>query len=1513
MMFKKRNISQVRKIIVTTVLVIAAATAFYISAVHAEPVTYYFNNAVNQSPAEQGNYWYDAGFNQPALELPDFDIDIVYVSAGVVFDGNARFNGSATNDGQVTGNASFYDSSTNNLQVDGDATFYQNAVNAGTIQGTGFFYDSSINNAGVINGGATFYGDLSENIGNKGSTTITGTQSRTYTDPTVTVRDFVALGPWTVVADGVEVDVTGATFDGTTTFSAINGGSFIGAEAPVTYYFNNAVNTDPAEVGNYWLDADCLVPASVVPNFTVDEVFVGGCNNWSEEVIFNGDATFNASATNKGTVTGNAVFNDTSSNFFAGLAGSGQGLVQGNAVFNDNSSNDSTVDGNAEFHGSGVNSNGGGFGGGAVGGNADFYDNSVNGGLIVGDAVFTDSTQNGGTVTGNATFNGSSLMTGGSVGGDATFNGDLSDIQSHGGSITGTKTRRYSSDTTTTRDFRNSWIVVADGAVVTITDAIIDQTTTLQTLNGGSFFAAPPTISSSVIGGKTLTLTYNKSLDTLSVPATTDYHLTRNGIDETINNVSISNTNVILTLGGSKAVTNDSFVLDYTAGASPLQSTAGTEAANLVDRSVSVSLTFLVGTSPNESIAVANKVYILNSNNVAVLDPATDSVSGTININGAAKAVVRGNKLYVIRSTSSPGTVSVINTLTDTVLSTINVNNSPNNAVLVGTKLYVFHSSNSSLSVIDTDTDTLVNTIALGSTPSSPVVVGRKLYALNQSAGAVKVVDTTSDTVTATINVGAVPRSAALVGTKLYVSRTNNISVIDTLTDAVTATITTNIASAANALAVGTKAYFSNSGLNTVTVVNSLNDSISATIPVGTTPGAFTVFGTELFVPNAGSNTVSVIDTTSDTVISTPSASNTPRTITVLGEDLYVTNQGNGGVTVIHLPSLTEQLPNLLSFTSSTPNGAYHAGDSIAISAVFARSLADGSVMTVNLNSGGSVVLHVVNGNTLSGSYTIGDNETTPDLSVTAITYASVTDTEAHTLTSYSLASSVDTVNVNSVPVTRNLGDSKNISIGNFATISTGQAPQQISSAVTVDSIDYLYVTNKTDNTVKAFRKTDGLNTATITVGTEPAGIATSIVNSIPYIYVANTGSSSISVINALTNTVVATISVGVRPSHLEIVGSKLYISNSGSNTVSVINTTTNTVTATIAVGITPRALKTFGTNLYVANYGDLNRGGVNYISVIDTGTDTVSDTITLPKGNAGAYGLAIYGQNLYITNPLLNEVWVMNTSTKALVATISVTGGPRDILTVGNTVYVAAFDAGTIWAINPAQNIETEIIVSGHSPSGFSASGNFLYFVRAKDDRLSLVNLANNTLSDILVEPVSSGGGGGSGIGITPPTTPTENPRTETPNSGDNTGTENPSSDSNQVVDKKLTDRLKGRLLLAVQDHGKIWYVDPMSGQRFQVTLDTAIQVFRRLSLGISNSNLARIFVADSPLRSVLGNRLKGRLLLQVENRGLIWYVDQNGLRHAVTPKNVMEIFRKLALGITNTNLDKIKNGDLN
>ena len=168
------------------------------------------------------------------------------------------------------------------------------------------------------------------------------------------------------------------------------------------------------------------------------------------------------------------------------------------------------------------------------------------------------------------------------------------------------------------------------------------------------------------------------------------------------------------------------------------------------------------------------------------------------------------------------------------------------------------------------------------------------------------------------------------------------------------------------------------------------------------------------------------------------------------------------------------------------------------------------------------------------------------------------------------------------------------------------------------------------------------------------------------------------------------------------------------------------------------------------------------------------------------------------------------------------------------------------------------------------------------------------------------------------------------------------PSTSHNEA----LASRLSGRLLLSVEDRGKIYYVNPSDHYRYQVTFGNALTLFRHFAMGISNADLNKIPINANSVQdnvdtdsdgfsdksevthgynpeipsnpsargndkmkfdTALANRLKGRFLLQVADRGRIWYVDQSGTRWEITWNNLMDIFHSLALGINNEDLAQI------
>ncbi|MBU4360329.1 hypothetical protein KKA66_00530, partial [Patescibacteria group bacterium] len=126
------------------------------------------------------------------------------------------------------------------------------------------------------------------------------------------------------------------------------------------------------------------------------------------------------------------------------------------------------------------------------------------------------------------------------------------------------------------------------------------------------------------------------------------------------------------------------------------------------------------------------------------------------------------------------------------------------------------------------------------------------------------------------------------------------------------------------------------------------------------------------------------------------------------------------------------------------------------------------------------------------------------------------------------------------------------------------------------------------------------------------------------------------------------------------------------------------------------------------------------------------------------------------------------------------------------------------------------------------------------------------------------------------------------------------------------------------------------------QVTWETAMPLFQNFALGITDADLLKIPVDTESINPELdtdgdgykdehelkngynpynpqpvkfnldnkvGQRLKGRLLLQVQQGGAIWYVDIDGIRHNVRWNNLMYLFTTLALGITDSDLGEVGN----
>ncbi|MBU1923521.1 MAG: hypothetical protein KJ710_04620, partial [Candidatus Omnitrophica bacterium] len=178
-----------------------------------------------------------------------------------------------------------------------------------------------------------------------------------------------------------------------------------------------------------------------------------------------------------------------------------------------------------------------------------------------------------------------------------------------------------------------------------------------------------------------------------------------------------------------------------------------------------------------------------------------------------------------------------------------------------------------------------------------------------------------------------------------------------------------------------------------------------------------------------------------------------------------------------------------------------------------------------------------------------------------------------------------------------------------------------------------------------------------------------------------------------------------------------------------------------------------------------------------------------------------------------------------------------------------------------------------------------------------------------------------------------------------------------------ELSDRLQGYILLQVEENGEAWYVRKDTGERiYMADGEVAYNMMRLLGLGITNADLDKIPVGfldqyefpdldgdrlHNTLESGMGtdkndpdtdgdgyqdgtevrngfsplgpgryeydqgliDRVRGRILLQVERSGEAWYVNPvDGKRYYMPDGfSAFQIMRFLSLGITNSDLDQI------
>lgn len=124
-----------------------------------------------------------------------------------------------------------------------------------------------------------------------------------------------------------------------------------------------------------------------------------------------------------------------------------------------------------------------------------------------------------------------------------------------------------------------------------------------------------------------------------------------------------------------------------------------------------------------------------------------------------------------------------------------------------------------------------------------------------------------------------------------------------------------------------------------------------------------------------------------------------------------------------------------------------------------------------------------------------------------------------------------------------------------------------------------------------------------------------------------------------------------------------------------------------------------------------------------------------------------------------------------------------------------------------------------------------------------------------------------------------------------------------------EFADKLKGKILLQVEAHGEAYYINPEDSKRYYMANgNEAYRIMRYLGVGITNADLNKVKTNKS-----FAKQHSGKIFLQVEAHGEAFYIDFDGTAHYLKDGSAAyAIMRDLGLGITNSDLSKIPEGDL-
>ncbi len=467
---------------------------------------------------------------------------------------------------------------------------------------------------------------------------------------------------------------------------------------------------------------------------------------------------------------------------------------------------------------------------------------------------------------------------------------------------------------------------------------------------------------------------------------------------------------------------------------------------------------------------------------------------------------------------------------------------------------------------------------------------------------------------------------------------------------------------------------------NTITVTFDTGETL--TLTAASAGASFS--GTYTVAAGINSADLTVTAFTIDTVFDTAGNAMTSTTLPTGSNAI-----GSGTAVIIDTTA-----PTIISFSSTTADGAYKAGQTINITATTSEPIQTGNSITVTLNSGGTATLNAAAaGTSLTGTYTVLATQTAADLTVSSFSIVSLADTAGNAMTSTSLPSGANVADTSDIVVDTTAPTITQMSVSadgwykagqSFTVSATASEPIRAGSSLTVtfDTGETLALTASSAGTtlsntytVAAGRNSPDLTVSSFTVTSvlDPAGNALTS-TTLP------TGNDAIGPGSAVVvDTTAPTVSAFTtsKPNGWYKAGETITVTATISETVQAgasVDATLSTGTiVTLTTGTAGTTLSGVYTVATGENSADLTVTSFTITGVLDTAANPMTST-TMPTGTSN-----IAGANAIVIDtvaPTITSMAVSANGSYKAGQSITISATSSEAVQAGNTITVT-FDTG--------------------------------------------------------------------------------------------------------------------------------------------------------------------------------------------------------------------------------------------